>query len=177
MGVAHGHRDGRVAEEFLDHSERYHPRREVRRKRVPEGMPGDRGDAGSLRDLVDPPPPYWLEGDKKDYDPDPSTFESRRTLLPGQNLQITFNLTDDKGKDRWAYDFSTEPYGSGTFGLPQCATTVTMNGSPYPLQFASNDCCKYGDTTCCPKPVCWYTNLLVQTPTGTTPKACSGWSG
>lgn len=94
-------------------------------------------------------------------------FEIRESLPEGWRLEATFHLTDDNGGPRWAYDFSTYSSGSGAYGVPQCATTATLDGVPVALQYDRNlsDDGLY--------PWCWYTNLNV--PTATAPasdRAC-----
>jgi hypothetical protein len=102
--------------------------------------------------------------DLVDYDPGP-TFETRVWLPAGWRLEITQNLTnpaDLQGVSRWSCDFSTDPYGSGVFGQPQCDLSAIVDGVPVPLSFAANNFNP-------PEHPCWYANLSISTPTAPVP--------
>ncbi len=105
----------------------------------------------------------WHANDTTDSDPG-AAFEFRTSVPEGDRLLITFRLQDNLGRDRYAYDFSSDPTGSGAVGTPQCATTATRNGTSIPLRYVAN-----GSPGSLP---CNYTNLLVPTPTASTPAVC-----
>ena len=78
-------------------------------------------------------------------------------------MEITFNMTDANGSERWAYDFSTDPTGSGVFGVPQCQSSVTVDGGAIVSEYVSNP----DDPPSAPW--CFYTNLNVPTPSAGIP--------
>lgn len=106
----------------------------------------------------------WHSYDPLDYDAG-TAFEFRTVLPEGDRIQITFRLRDDLGRERWAFDFSSDPAGSGTVGQSQCATTTaTRNGALVDLHYVPNS-----SPGALP---CNYTNLVVPSPSAPAQAVC-----
>lgn len=105
----------------------------------------------------------WHPNDSTDSDPG-AAFEFRTNVSQGDWLLVTFRMQDSLGRERWSYDFSNDPGGSGAVGRPQCETTVTRDGVAMPLHYVAN-----GSAGSLP---CNYANLLVPTSTASAPAFC-----
>jgi len=133
----------------------------VARPLNPQPQPPSGQHAVSVRCV---PPSNWQVAESVfgGTDSDPGVaWQLDFPIADGATKLVAFRLIDDFGRSRYSYDFSTDPTGSGQVGVPQCSTSVAVDGAPIPPRYQPN-----GDN---PEGKCWYTNLVVASPGSSLP--------